>query len=133
MESRSKVIDIIPFEDARGSLKKIMLQSQLETGHIEEVYLIYTCKGGVRGNHYHKDTLEYFTVVTGKAIAALKDLATGARHKLELSADDNKVIKVAPGVVHAFKNEDDQPLIILAISTREYNKFNPDTFTFTIL
>ena len=109
-----------------------MLQSQLKRA-ISKRCTLYIPAKEASGNHYHKDTLEYFTVVSGKAIAALKDLATGARHKLELSADDNKVIKVAPGVVHAFKNEDDQPLIILAISTREYNKFNPDTFTFTIL
>ncbi len=133
MGSRSEIIDIIPFKDSRGSLKKILMLSQLKTGSIEEVYLIYTGKGGVRGNHYHKITLEYFTVVSGRAVIVLKDLATEILQELKISADDNKVIKVPPGVAHAFINETRQPLIILAVSTREYNKLDPDTFTINII
>jgi dTDP-4-dehydrorhamnose 3,5-epimerase len=133
MELKSEIIDITPFEDSRGTLKKILMQSQLESCNIEEVYLIYTCKGGVRGNHYHKTTMEYFTVVSGRATIALQDLAAGAIRKLELSADDNKTIKVPPWVAHAFKNQAEEPLIILAVSTREYSKLDPDNFPFTIL
>lgn len=124
---------MIPFEDARGSLKKILMQSQLESANIEEVYLIYTNKGCIRGNHYHKNTLEYFTVVSGRAVIVLKNLAEGTLQKLEFSANDNKIIKVPPGVAHAFKNEAEEPLIILAISTREYNQLDPDTFSIKII
>ncbi len=132
MQAKSTIMDIIPYEDSRGSLKKILMHSQLEAGSIEEVYLIYTCKGGVRGNHYHKITLEYFTVVSGRATIVLKNLATDLLQKLKVSAGDNKVIKVPPGVAHAFKNETEHPLIILAVSTREYNKLDPDTFAIKI-
>ncbi len=128
-----ELTDIMPFEDARGSLKKILMQSRLEAGNIEEVYLIYTGKGAVRGNHYHKITLEYFAVVSGRATIALQNLATETVHKLELLAADNKIIKVPPGVAHAFKNEVEEPLIILAVSTREYDKLDSDTFPFIIL
>lgn len=133
MSSRSKILDIIPYEDSRGSLKKILMQSQLKTGHIEEVYLIYTGKGGVRGNHYHKITLEYFTVVSGRAVIVLKDLSAGILQEQKISARDNKVIMVPPGVVHAFKNETEKPLVILAVSTREYDKGDPDTYACKIM
>jgi dTDP-4-dehydrorhamnose 3,5-epimerase len=128
----SKILDIIPYEDSRGSLKKILMQSQLKAGHIEEVYLIYTGKGSVRGNHYHKFTLEYFTVVSGRAVIVLKDLSTGAVQELRISAHDNKIIMVPPGVAHAFKNEREEPLVILAVSTREYDKEDPDTYAIHI-
>ena len=133
MQAKSKIIHIIPYDDSRGSLKKVLMQSQLERGSIEEVYLIYTLRGGVRGNHYHQITLEYFTVVSGRAVIALKDLSTGMRQELEVSAEDNKVIKVPPGTAHAFKNETEEPLVILAVSTREYDQRDPDTFALNIL
>jgi dTDP-4-dehydrorhamnose 3,5-epimerase len=133
MRSRSEILEIIPYEDSRGCLKKILMQSHLEAGRIEEVYLIYTGKGSVRGNHYHKITLEYFTVVSGRAAILLKDLSTGVLQELKISAHDNKIIKVPPGVVHAFKNETEEPLIILAVSTREYDKGDPDTYTCRIM
>lgn len=132
-ETTANMTDIIPFEDPRGVLKKIVMQSQLKNDRLEEVYLIYTLQGGVRGNHYHKVTLEYFTVVSGRAVIALKDLSTGISGRWHVSADDNKVIKVPPGVVHAFKNEAKEPLVILAVSTKEYNSSDTDTFTLTLL
>lgn len=133
MRSRSKILDIIPFEDSRGAFKKIVMLSQLEAGTIEEVYLIYTGKGSVRGNHFHKLTFEYFTVVSGRAVIALKDLSTGVLQKQRITADDNKVIMVPPGVVHAFKNDARESLVILAVSTREYDKGDPDTYTCEIM
>lgn len=134
MEKEYELISIKPFEDKRGSLKKILMKSQLkEDEKVEEVYLLYSEKGSVRGNHYHKKTLEYFVVVSGTAKIALKNLDTGILEELYISAENNLVLKVPPHVVHAFKNEEDQPLIILAISSKEYNKLDTDTFAMDIL
>jgi len=129
-----ELISIKPFEDKRGSLKKIIMKSQLEENEqIEEVYLLYSESGSVRGNHYHKKTLEYFVVVSGRAKMALKNLDTGIVEELYISAEDHVVLKVPPQVVHAFKNEEDYPLIILAVSSKEYNKLDTDTFPLEIL
>lgn len=134
MEKGYELISIKPFEDKRGSLKKIIMKSQLkENEKIEEVYLLYSEKGSIRGNHYHKKTLEYFVVVSGKAKVALKNLNTGTLEELYISAEDNVTLKVPPQVVHAFKNEEAQPLIMLAISSKEYNKLDTDTFPMDIL
>ena len=123
-----EIINIHPYEDSRGTLKKVLMESQLNSGSIEEVYLLYTSKGSVRGNHYHKKTLEYFAIVSGKASIVLKDLSSDNIQLLKISAEDNKIIKIPPEVIHAFKNEHDEPLIILAISTKEYNKLDTDTY-----
>jgi dTDP-4-dehydrorhamnose 3,5-epimerase len=129
-----ELISIKPFEDKRGSLKKIIMKSQLEENEqIEEVYVLYSEGDSVRGNHYHKKTLEYFVVVSGRAKVALKNLDTGIVDELYISAEDHVVLKVPPQVVHAFKNEEDYPLIMLAVSSKEYNKLDTDTFPMEIL
>ncbi|MGJ7913608.1 polysaccharide biosynthesis C-terminal domain-containing protein [Neobacillus sp. LXY-1] len=134
MENGYELISVKPFEDKRGSLKKILMESQLkENEKMEEVYLLYSEKGSVRGNHYHKKTLEYFVIVSGKAKVALKNLETGTLKELYISAEDNVVLKVTPQVVHAFKNEEAQQLIMLAISSKEYNELDTDTFPMDIL
>ena len=134
MEKGFELISIQPFEDTRGSLKKIVMKSQLEENvQIEEVYLLYSEKGSVRGNHYHKKTLEYFVIVSGKAKVALKNLDTGTLEEINISSSDNLILKVTPYVVHAFKNEGDVPLIMLAVSSKEYNKLDTDTFLMEIL
>lgn len=134
MKTGANVISLKPFKDMRGTLKKIVMKSQLEEGSsIGEVYLLYTLENSVRGNHYHKETHEFFTVVSGKARVALKDIATGDYEELELLAESNQVLKVPPGVAHAFKNESSEPLVILAVSTKEYSKLDPDSFPFDIL
>jgi dTDP-4-dehydrorhamnose 3,5-epimerase len=129
-----ELITIQPFEDQRGSLNKIIMKSQLkENEKIEEIYVLYSNKGSVRGNHFHKKTLEYFAVVSGKAKIALMDLDTGILEEINISSSDNLILKVPPNVVHAFKNEEDQPLIMLAVSSKEYNKHDTDTFQVEIL
>ncbi|MDF2903344.1 MAG: dTDP-4-dehydrorhamnose 3,5 epimerase [Bacillus sp. (in: firmicutes)] len=134
MQKGFELISVQPFEDKRGSLKKILMKSQLkENDQIEEAYLLYSEQGSVRGNHYHKKTLEYFVIVSGKAKVAMRNLDTGIFEEIYISSSDNFILKVPPNVVHAFKNEEELPLIMLAISTKEYNKFDTDTFKMEIL
>jgi dTDP-4-dehydrorhamnose 3,5-epimerase len=123
-----ETMNITSFEDARGSLKKVFQQNRLEGDYVREVYLLYTRRGGVRGNHYHRVTLEYFTVVSGRARVFLQDLPGGPVRQYTVDGADNQVIKVPPGVAHAFRNDGEEPLVLLALSTREYDPKDPDTF-----
>lgn len=132
MDKRFEVITFKPFEDKRGSLKKIAMKSRVGMD-IEEVYILYSNKGAIRGNHYHKETVEYFTLVEGTASFSLKDLETGCSETIKLSADDNIIIKVPVNVVHAFKNEEDEPMVMLAVSSREYNPDDTDTYSMVIM
>lgn len=132
MGNMFELIQMSPFEDKRGCLKKIVMKSKLAI-EIEEVYLLYTNFGTVRGNHFHKDTVEYFAVVSGEATVALHDVNTGDSEQLKMTAGDNQVLKVPAYTAHAFKNETMQPLIILAVSSREYNALDNDTFLRSIL
>lgn len=122
-----ELIPLSPFVDSRGALKKVLQQSQLGVS-IREAFLLYTLQGAIRGNHYHCSTQEYFFVVQGTALFALQDPGEYAPRTLELSAQDNLLLKVPPGVAHVFINKGKGLLIILALSTREYSKEDLDTF-----
>lgn len=130
---KPELLTLNPYQDERGMLKKVLMISQMEGEQIEEVYLLYSAPGSVRGNHYHKKTVEYFTVVQGTAQAVLMDMATGQRMTMEITAQDDKVLKVPAGVAHAFVNPKDQELILLAISSAQYDSLNTDTYKMVLV
>lgn len=127
-----ELILLSPFVDSRGSLKKVLQQSRLDSD-IREAYLLFTNPGAIRGNHYHRTTLEYFFVVQGTGAIALQGPGEEAPRVMEVSAEDNLLLKVPPGTAHAFKNKGEGQLIILALSTQEYSKEDPDTFPLILL
>lgn len=129
---KADLLPLKPFIDSRGILKKILLHSQVEEG-IGEVYVLYTKPGSTRGNHYHKLTVEFFAVISGTASIALKDMRTGDLELLELSAWDNRVLKVPPWVAHALRNDTDEALVVLAMANREYSPEDPDTYKAEII
>jgi dTDP-4-dehydrorhamnose 3,5-epimerase len=132
MDKRFEIIRCESFQDKRGSLKKVAMKSHIGMD-IEEVYVLNSNSGAVRGNHYHKETVEYFTVVGGTSIFSLKDLETGDTETIKLTSGDNIIIKVPTNVVHAFKNEEDETMVMLAVSSREYNEADTDTYPMVIL
>lgn len=134
MGERYDILKINPYEDFRGELKKIFKKSMLVSDKtVGEIYVLYTIKDCVRGNHYHKHSIEFFTVIRGKAAIALKDLETGDSIVLTVSEEDNIVIKVPEKVAHVFRNDGKEDLIILAVATEEYDPGNTDTYSYKLL
>lgn len=129
-----ELINIKTHADYRGQLKKIAVKSMLEQGQeIEEVYVLYSEKGTVRGNHYHEKTIEYFTVLSGEALMVLGDINLNVIETKKLKADDNQALRIDPYIVHAIKNESEEPLIVLAVSLKEYSDADTDTFPVNII
>ena len=134
MDAGFEIMKISPFEDYRGQLKKIVQKSKLDNGtEIEEIYVLYSNKDTVRGNHYHKETIEYFTILSGEATMAFWDIEEEHLEVIPLKAADNITIKVNPNTVHAFKNVSLEPLIVLAVSLKEYNPQDNDTYIYKLL
>ncbi|MDD2482363.1 MAG: WxcM-like domain-containing protein [Lutispora sp.] len=128
-----ELVRIEPFEDARGYLKKTFKKSFFDTNRqIEEIYILYSCKGSVRGNHYHKKNMESFFIIKGTAKVAIKNVKTGFSQEFDINESDNLLMIVPPYVAHAFKNEKDIELIILAIATKEYVQIDNDTYKLVI-
>lgn len=134
MAKKYEIIKINPYQDIRGELKKIFIKSMLSTEKtIEEIYVIYTKKGSKRGNHYHRQNIEFFTVIKGTAVIALKDVCGGETEILKVSAGDNIVIKVPENVAHGFRNDGDEELVILAAASKLYYPEDTDTFNYLLL
>lgn len=134
MAGRYEIIRISSYEDARGELKKVFKKNNLENNKtIEEIYVLYTKKGCVRGNHYHSMNVEFFTVIKGIATIAVKDLETDKTDVFRVSPEDNIVIKIPENVAHGFRNDEEEELVILAAASREYEPEDTDTFTLQLL
>lgn len=129
-----ELVKIKAFEDERGFLKKVFKKSFFDINNkVEEVYVLYSYKGSVRGNHYHKVNTECFFIISGTAKVAIQNIKTGHYNEMEIDCKDNILIIVHPFIAHAFKNEKDEELIILAIATKEYDPMEKDTYKLDIL
>lgn len=129
-----ELIKIEPFEDERGLLKKVFKKSFFDiNSYAEEAYVLYSHKGSVRGNHYHKINTECFFIISGTAKVAIQNIKTGYYNEMEISYKDNILIKVHPFMAHAFKNEKDEELIILVVATKQYDPLDKDTYKLDML
>lgn len=134
MANKHEIIKINPYKDIRGELKKIFIKSMLNTEKtIEEIYVLYTKKGSVRGNHYHRQNVEFFTVIKGTAVIAIKDIEEGEVELLKVSAGDDIVVKVPENIAHGFRNDEDEDLVILAAASKLYDSEDTDTFNYLLL
>jgi len=119
-------VEIIPRQlkaDARGWFLKVIdgREARLpeQTG---EVYLTMAVPGEVRGNHYHRRTAEWFTVVAGRAQLRLHDPATGETREMWLDAETPQTVYVPAGLAHAFKNPESAAaqMLLVAYADRLY-------------
>lgn len=134
MAGRYEIIKIKPYADYRGELKKVFTRYMLEAEQaVEEIYVLYTNKGSVRGNHYHKNNIEFFSVLKGTATIALKGIEDDEADFLRISAEDDVVLKVPENVGHGFRNDDDEALVILAAASRLYEPDDSDTYAMKLL
>jgi len=72
-------------------------------GHIFKHITYFSLKPGsnyYRGGHYHKKKTENFYVITGKLRLVLKDVETGEKEEIILTAGDKLTIK--PNCAHIF-------------------------------
>jgi dTDP-4-dehydrorhamnose 3,5-epimerase len=124
--------------DTRGSFRELWRESAFqrlspeETGaapgsapRFVQANLSTSAAGVLRGLHYHRRQLDYWVVVSGRALVALVDvrpLAAGSAQRAnvethELAADDWVVIPA--GVAHGFLAL--EPLELLYLVTNEFD------------
>jgi len=82
--------------DERGEVAMIITNGSLEYVELAE----FAHRGIRRGYHYHTAYTEQLYVISGKLYIAAEMLETGEKTLLEINAGD--VIKIKPGVAHAF-------------------------------
>ena len=117
MKKESKKIS---FEDSRGRIIDIL------TGEIiDSVTIISSRAGAVRGNHYHKESVQYTYVLKGR----LKFYAQMPEGKIEtttLKAGD--LVYTSPLERHAMVAEEDSEFLVLTRGPRSGQNYEKDTY-----
>lgn len=116
-------------KDRRGWFLKILMNRHI-AGKKEfgELYLSVVDAGEVRGEHFHKETTEWFCALKGRGVLNLLDIKTGEKQQMSLDEDAPLTILVPHGVAHSIRNLGADPLYLLAYSDVEYDAEKPDTF-----
>ena len=108
------------FEDHRGLIKDIIVNER-----IDYVTIITNVKGAVRGNHYHKETIQFLYVLEGKILVASQ--IKGKKVKKEILESGSMLFNEA-SESHAIKSLEDSKLLILTRGLRGGKNYESDTF-----
>jgi dTDP-4-dehydrorhamnose 3,5-epimerase-like enzyme len=111
---------ISDFEDERGSITDILRQEP-----IDYVTIIASKKGALRGNHVHKETVQYVYVMEGK-LKALSQMPDEPVRTTVLEIGD--MIVNVPNEGHAFEALEDTTFLVLTRGPRGGENYEDDTF-----
>ena len=108
--------------DDRGWFLKVITGTEENIpDHTGEVYLTMGKPGQTKGGHYHPKAVEWFTLISGKALLKLEDVQTHEKIQMEVSFDDAITVYVPNGVAHAWQNTGNEDFILLAYTDLLYD------------
>lgn len=117
-----KVIKVNPvYSDERGIITDLLNKN---LGHVG---LITTKKGAVRANHYHKTSIQYSYILSGKfEVLVAKFDEVEKVEKIILNSGD--LITINPLVIHTFRALEDSDMIDMISQSREGTSYEEDVF-----
>lgn len=113
------------FEDARGLITDILQHTP-----VDSVTIITCIKGSIRANHYHKESIQYSYVLSGK-ILAYTQMPDGPLESQALVAGDMLESPILER--HALHAVEDSVLLIITRGPRGGKNYEDDTFRVTPL
>lgn len=111
------------YEDNRGVVFEPIESMELRSQ--QNVHLVLTQPGKIRGNHYHGTGTEV-VVLIGPALARIH--VSGETKDIIVPEGDVVRFVIPPGVPHAFQNTGTEVMILLAFNTVIHDRAHPDTF-----
>ena len=108
------------FQDHRGQITDIIQHTLFDS-----VTVITCAKGAIRGNHFHKESIQYSYVLSGR-VRALTQPPDGTVEMADLSAND--LLESPPLERHALEALEDSVLIIITRGPRGGKSYEDDTF-----
>lgn len=108
--------------DGRGFSFTAPVEALDYVGRMADVHLASTKPGAVRGNHYHLKRREAIVVLPGTNWSFHWDEGdeTAALHR-EFDGSRAVLVLVAPGASHAVRNDGEDLLWLVAISSERYD------------
>ena len=119
--------------DERGWFLKVLDGGEAGLpGEVGEVYLTMAVPGQARGNHYHPDCAEWFSIVAGRALLMVADPTSGERAEWWLDAADPQTVFMPAGLAHVFVNpaEAEANFLLIAYAALRYDP--GDTVRFAV-
>jgi UDP-2-acetamido-2,6-beta-L-arabino-hexul-4-ose reductase len=118
---RVRVEEITSHKDHRGVVFEPLGLDALPSQR--NVHVVLTKPGGVRGNHHHRRGTES-VIVYGPALVRFRD---GEEIEERVVAEGCAVRFTIPaGVSHAFKNNGEEPNLLVCFNTEVHDQSNPD-------
>ena len=111
------------FSDGRGAIEGL-----INFGKWQELNYIFSDKGTIRGNHYHKSTKEAFIILSGRINVTLQKVLNGkfVGKKKKYTVIKGQVFVIEPLVNHVFHVED--PAEWLNLLSCKIDQKIPDIF-----
>jgi UDP-2-acetamido-2,6-beta-L-arabino-hexul-4-ose reductase len=112
-------------EDNRGNFTEL-----IKSKSFGQVSISKSCKGIIRGNHYHNTKNEKFCVIKGKAVIKLRNILDNKIISYYVSDKKMEVVDIPPGYTHSIENltEGDGEMILLIWANEIFDPKNPDTY-----
>ena len=109
--------------DDRGNFVEII---RLETGG--QISFSTTKPGITRGNHFHTQKIERFSVIKGKALIQLRKVGSNEILNFLLNGDQPSFVDIPIWYTHNIKNIGDEVLYTIFWINEPFDPINPDTF-----
>lgn len=109
----------VAFKDSRGSILDI-----LDDVDLNSATLITNKKGAVRANHFHKKTVQYTFVLSGR----VKYVSKGPRGRKSAVLEAGDLAMSPPNEAHATEALTDAAFLALSRGPRHGRNYEADTF-----
>ena len=106
--------------DSRGSITDVV-----DSVSFNGATIIESKTGCVRGNHYHKKTIQYIYIIEGKMKSTSKKINQDVEIATVVSGD---LISHEPFEAHNFEAIEDTKFIVLSAGLRSGKDYEKDTF-----
>jgi len=114
--------------DARGSLWEVA-----RAQGAGQTFVSWTVSGITRGNHYHRQKVERFAVLSGSGRIRLRRLFTPDVHTYDLTGETPAFVDMPTFCTHSIENIGSTPLLTLFWSGELFDAANPDTWSEPVL
>ncbi|MBF0353688.1 MAG: cupin domain-containing protein [Alphaproteobacteria bacterium] len=110
----------VNFADERGTIKDIMFREP-----VDHVTVITSRKGVVRGNHFHKETLQWVYLAVGRLRSLTRK---GGESVAETILEPGDLILTEAGEEHALEALEDSTFYVFTRGPRGGQDYEADTF-----
>jgi dTDP-4-dehydrorhamnose 3,5-epimerase-like enzyme len=122
MTAKIQIFELGNSGDTRGFSFTAPADALAFVGRMSDVHLASTKPGAVRGNHYHLRRREAIAVLPGTkwSLHWDEDENAGAQHR-SFDGLSAVLVLISPGASHAVRNDGDELMWLVAISSETYD------------